>query len=842
MSVKEVTLLRKNGNLKEAYKMAIDDLKEDRNNPWAQMSLFWVLRDMCQQLFNRNDIDKAKICLKEMSLLLPTMMDDSGAGEKAYTNLYKQLQPNADAISKVSELSKNDPSRAYVQAKNYIDSPNKIDSALHEDLGWIIYRYIKAEVSNLTSLEVRMLLKDYMYLKNERPSVLHSQMLNFALNFSKEHSDFSFYRFFLLWGPENLRYEDLDKSYYNGSEIPSLISRICRQIVNSGEDIDVEKLYEKINLPKSETLDLLREPQFWKIVNLHKEGKTHEMFEAFAAYNKRNAVYGASYWHSEVLRIAERYMNGQDAWRFIYFFRDWGYENLMDSDWKEKTDNNGNTYKPLVIKAAKKCYEYLKELHPKDAELVSWLDSLYNVLIERTKKDEWILRQRAIIYTWQQRYDLAIKVYKSLLLEMSEKYYVWSELADCIQDNNELKIALLSEALLKERNEDFLGPIRLTLAYLLIKEGLMSEALCELNTYKKFHENTSLKYKEYIKQVDISAIPLNNNKLLYNKYATIAEEFVFSEIEPIDVTLVDRWEKDGKTYCTLTNGVEIIFQVNVKRFPFLKNAMFGSVFRVKCHMEKKEMQIQTDFSSWNKTKIMGIKYIPLCMHSIETKLWMGLPEKFGYVEYLNEEKKILHIVSQDSEQIFQAFKEKWGTISKGDFVRFREYTTIKMNEKKVVITNIEKVDKKTALPNFNTAIVVVDDLNKQKELFHYTFGQGKVGGIVFFNDTNLRPEVGQCLKIFFCVTKDRRGEKKTIVLNIEETTEINTNAIRTIKGHLELKYKNGSWDDSPDFAFIGDYYVHHSVLCKYKITKDCYVTADVIYAGQGKWKVIKIHQ
>ena len=151
----------------------------------------------------------------------------------------------------------------------------------------------------------------------------------------------------------------------------------------------------------------------------------------------------------------------------------------MDADWKEETDNNGNTYKPLAVKAAKKCYEYLKESHPRDAELVSWLDSLYNVLIERAKKDEWILRQRAIIYTWQQQYDLAINVYKSLLLEMSEKYYVWSELADCIQDSNELKIALLSKALLVERNEDFLGSIHLTLADLLIKEELTSEALCE---------------------------------------------------------------------------------------------------------------------------------------------------------------------------------------------------------------------------------------------------------------------------------------------------------------------------------------------------------------------------
>ena len=52
----------------------------------------------------------------------------------------------------------------------------------------------------------------------------------------------------MLWEPENLRYENLNKGYYNGVEIPSLISRICRQIVNSGEDIDVEMLCEKINL------------------------------------------------------------------------------------------------------------------------------------------------------------------------------------------------------------------------------------------------------------------------------------------------------------------------------------------------------------------------------------------------------------------------------------------------------------------------------------------------------------------------------------------------------------------------------------------------------------------
>ncbi|WP_234367715.1 hypothetical protein [Parabacteroides pacaensis] len=97
-----------------------------------------------------------------------------------------------------------------------------------------------------------------------------------------------------------------------------------------------------------------------------------------------------------------------------------------------------------------------------------------------------------------------------------------------------------------------------------------------------------------------------------------------------------------------------------------------------------------------------------------------------------------------------------------------------------MITSIVKENKETVLPNFSSAIVVVDDINKQKNLVHYTFGQGKIGGVVFFSDTVLRPNVGQCLKIFYNVTKDRKGKKKSTILHMEETTEMNPNAIKTI--------------------------------------------------------------
>jgi hypothetical protein len=633
MSVKEVTSLRKSGKLRDAYKMAIEDFNEDKYDSWTQMSLFWVLRDICQQIFlPNNNIENAKKCLNQMLHLLPTMMDDNGAGERTYMSLYKKIQPGAELISNASELSKTDAVSAYNNVRKFADSTNELDSPLHEDLGWIIYRYIKARISELRSIEVRTLLRDYMNLHNERPSMLHSQMLNFALSFSKGHSDFSFYRFFLLWGPKKLRSDDLQKGYYNGSDIPSLISRICKQFVESGENIDVEILCNKIELSRSEILDLLREPQFWGIMNLHKEDKNREAFEAFAIYNKKNTSLGPSHWNSEVLKIAERFMDEQDSWRFIYFFKAWNYENLIDTDWKEEKDDKGNTYKPLAVKAAKKCYEFLKNMQQRDVELVNWLSSYFDVVIERAEKDEWTLRQRGIIYVWQQQYSHAINVYKSLLLELSDKYYIWSELATCIRDNNELKIGLLSKSLLLEHKEEFLGNIHLLLAGTLLQERMKAEALFELNSYKIYREKEgkglTAKYNDLIQQIGFLDILPESNKSLYVKYASKAEEYAFSEIEAKEITLVDRWENEGKTRCTFTDGETVTFQVNAKQLPFLLKAKFGTVYSVKCHEE----QVQSGPYSWNKSTITETIYVPLCMFKLEKKLWTGLPQKFGYVE------------------------------------------------------------------------------------------------------------------------------------------------------------------------------------------------------------------
>lgn len=67
------------------------------------------------------------------------------------------------------------------------------------ETGWDIYRYLKANIEQMESKEARTLLACYMKMDLEKPSLLHSLMLNVALRMAKRFPDFQFDRFFDLW-------------------------------------------------------------------------------------------------------------------------------------------------------------------------------------------------------------------------------------------------------------------------------------------------------------------------------------------------------------------------------------------------------------------------------------------------------------------------------------------------------------------------------------------------------------------------------------------------------------------------------------------------------------------
>jgi len=446
---KDLSGVEKQNKLNYALNISRQLYLEDSSDEWIQKAFAWVLIDLCKYYIADKNLNQAGVCFKELNTI-----DFQGYEDEIIENQKNFLRPKIDTnyseVQKAEELSKNGKQQEALTIFKNLISQNRLTELHHEAYGWIIYRYIKAEENSLSSVDVRTFLRDYMNLKNERPSMLHSMILNFSLNYSKTHSDFKFYNFFLLWNPDNLRYEDLHDGYKDGKDIPSLISRICREFVNSNTETNIEEFLSKIDLSKETVLDFFRETIFWNIFNAHKENKFSDLWNLFEQYNANYSKHGQSKWHSEILNLAERFMKENDEWRFLNFFKNWNPENLRNDDWKE-TKKDENTYKPLATKAIKKAFEILKT--QTSEQNLSWLIHSYEKAIKLFPDDEWLLREQALLHFKNNELELAIKIYKQLVLELGDKHYVWQEFSDCIISDNSLKIGMLSKALSLEKTK-----------------------------------------------------------------------------------------------------------------------------------------------------------------------------------------------------------------------------------------------------------------------------------------------------------------------------------------------------------------------------------------------------
>lgn len=238
---KDLEGISKLNKLTEALNLAQRLFSSEPYDNWIQKAFSYTLIDLSKYYIANKNINQAGIYFNQLLSIDFQEIDEIIENQKNF--LRPKIDTNYSDVQKAEELSKNGNNKEALAIFKNLISQNRLTELHHESYGWIIYRYIKAEESNLSSIEVRKFLRDYMNLKNERPSMLHSMILNFALNFSKTHSDFDFYKFFLMWNPENLRYDDLhDGTNQNQDKIPSLISRICREFVNTDTIFDIDKV------------------------------------------------------------------------------------------------------------------------------------------------------------------------------------------------------------------------------------------------------------------------------------------------------------------------------------------------------------------------------------------------------------------------------------------------------------------------------------------------------------------------------------------------------------------------------------------------------------------------
>ncbi len=854
---KRIYQLRRAGKIDEARQVAENLIKMGHADENVYEAYAWTLIDIAERHLNNGDEEAAKHISDKLNELSRDQFEPNMPDGEFKRNLLQRVRrmaisftPDYSSIQEANDLSKNGNNDKALEIMSGLYKDGNLPEVAHVDYGWAIYRYLKDHYKERTSEEVRGLLRDYIVLKNERPSLLHFQILNFALNYSKEDENFKLPAFLKYWGPGNLRDEDYKDSTGNdGKKIPSLMDRIARVVVEYAQE-DIQEFVNLLPDRKDDFIEMLKEQFFWKIYHSTEGNVSATTWTLFDQYLDFFPEAPACEAHSRVLGLAERVMKDDNTYRFYSFFKRWNPEKLKPADWIEEKGENDVVYKPLAIKCIKKAKEAITSLSDEQIGDLQWLIALYGVTVTKFPEDDWNIRSKALLHLKAGQLEDAKAIYRDLCLKMGEKYYIWQEFADCWEDND-IKIALLCKAISLEKNEDFIGKIRLELAKRLIVAGKKDNAAVEIKKYKEHYIKMGWRISADVNELQEKSRTfgpeLANNEVLYSEYIPKAEDCAYAEIPYTSVVLVDSWKNDeGKEFMAFTDGDAIEFAINKRRFPVLRKSRTGQVWRMKLFKEE-TVKIIPSAGLWHREKReVTVKYTPLVVAASDMEDWGSLPVGYGYVQHVNEEKKVYHIYSTDSILVYEHYERK--SLNIGDFVAFRQYKKKVKDEDKSFFCGIKKCDASEAIEKFKTRIVAVDDVNETKRLFHFVLGPKLISGLLHYDQTELRPSVGDCIKIHYFVRKieDKKNpgqQKKVIeVIKSEATDEINGGLIKGISGFLELKYRDGYYGGEADFAFVGDYYVHKSLLLKYDIHSNCRVEGKAVYAGDGKWKVFEIEK
>lgn len=542
--------------------------------------------------------------------------------------------------------------------------------------------------------------------------------------------------------------------------------------------------------------------------------------------NKRPSVL-----HSAMLVFALQYSKKDSAFQFLKFFRMWGCDKFREEDWQKRMSSDGKIYSSTAAQVAATCFDILKEKDTHDKEDVQMVVQLYEALKVHRALGDWDERKMAMLEAWSGNKEKTIQRYKTVLIEqLGDKYYVWAELAAFV-DEPKIKIGLLLKAKSLEKNEDFLGDLHLDLAEAWLMEGKVDKARQELELYAAYRQKKGQRISEKYMKLAASAkasTGVSAQSMPEQDYMSAAVDFVYADYSQRDFVLVRKWESKGVEYCTLTNGKAKPFSVKAKKFPACAQGKIGDVFRFRYALEENANAT----SNYDR-----VKFRPLAAEKSDQAQWALLPAIYGFIEYVNTEKKVAHIVTADSIQLY--YKTDAISLSKGDFVVFHTYPDSgSQADKQTRITGLSRCEKEQALPHFPCKTGVVDDVNHAKSLFHLAFIGNLSGASIRFSETEERPHIGDFMQYTYCMRKNKDGKSYPVTLDIRHTTDTVPGLQKTLFNNLRVIYTQEEDGTSViKCGFIEDCYVHRKLLEEHGITADCPVSAKVVRRSDGRWEV-----
>lgn len=814
MSFKEVTALRKSSNLEAAIELARADLRKEQSE-WTYSALFWVLNDYCKLYISQNHVAEAKECLDEMNNLLENMLDNEGIAERTVSSLRKRIIPNRELVYNMSELSKaGNVEEAYNRLVE-VHKNTPLDPALHEDFGWVIFRYLNNKYEEIGSLNSRKALHCYINLENERPSRLHSQMLNLATKISEKYEDFKFLPFLDMWNVCSFSHEDFMSTDWNGKTISPLVDRIIERCFNLRYSLsDVENSFKDNPGAEKRIIDVFSRANFFKISKLYNDD-LFQLLKCIDLYIE--AIKGKEIkneYHSKILSILIKKLPENRTVEFIDFLNEWGMLNFQEKDWiREKVDDK--EYQSLVEKAISL---YINALKIRKYQNVN---EQFVILLQEAIKyypdNDQLERYMALILLAQGEKEKALDTYRKLILKLN-RFYVWKELAEAT-DDRELKVSALCKAILSEPKDDFLGEVHLALAKLLIEDNLLDIAKGELvivnNTYQRNEWKPKEEYSSLRKLIPDSVQASSDNTKFYSDHQLPADEFVYSDIEWTTMVVSDVYtlKKEGKEMkkARLVSAEGVELSVRLKTLKEKGEKVLGLCYDVK---------ILTH----------GDKYEVGLIRKSEKVVSDLLSSVVCYVDFFNKEKKCYHLVSQKNNQLTLSQNVE---LKEGMFCSCYVFPQKKKEDDRPArALFIKVVERDDAVTLFPAKTAVVDHINEAKQLFHCVFGRG-MDIIVRFSETTLRPHIGDYVRIIYIWKKLKDGRIIRKMLHLEQASSCDLVLKKTVKGSIRMNINSRG----QQFGFVDNYYIP-SYLIK-EVEENDNVEVDVVYNGE-KWEAYQL--
>lgn len=215
----------------------------------------------------------------------------------------------------------------------------------------------------------------------------------------------------------------------------------------------------------------------------------------------------------------------------------WDLKNLREGDWKRK-DLDGKIMSSTAEKLITVLTDRLEEIHkPAPEEVVAVVDKAIGLY-----PDSFTLyAQRATMEVLAGRKDSAMALLRKAVLLAPGKFFLWSKLASLVDTSTDMRlhVALLYKAKKAPGPEQFKGRISLSLANALAGADCHAEALWELeNVERQYNSNgwhmPALYHK--LKKTIPGGTASRNPEEIYLKVAHLADEYIYSAIQPVKAT------------------------------------------------------------------------------------------------------------------------------------------------------------------------------------------------------------------------------------------------------------------------------------------------------------------